>query len=90
MEPGRKAPYSADLHWRVVWKRLARQSSFKDIAKSLGISPSTAHRIYYEFIERGDVGPVKSKGPKRKLDDYVELFIIGIFLETPSLYLKEM
>ena len=55
----------------IVWKRLARQSSFKDIAKSLGISPSTAHRIYCEFIERGDVGPVKSKGPKRKLDDYV-------------------
>ena len=58
--------------------------------KSLGISPSTAHRIYCEFIERGDVGPVKSKGPKRKLDDYVELLIIGLVLETSSLYLKEM
>lgn len=76
MEPGRKAPYSADLRWRVVWKRLARESSFKDIANSLQISPSTAHRIYQEFILTGDVEPKKNKGPKRKLEDYVELFIV--------------
>jgi len=24
-EPGRKAPYSNDLHWRVVWQRRAKQ-----------------------------------------------------------------
>ena len=34
-----------------------------------------------------------NKGPKiylKKLDDHIEMFIIGLILETPSLYLKEL
>ena len=81
MEPGKKAPYSVDLRWRVVWKRLSKEISFKDIARSLEISASTAH---YEFMENGGVVPQKNKGPSRKLNDYEEMFIIGLVLQTPA------
>ena len=52
-----------------------------------------AHRIFTEFIEKGDVDPKGKRGPKpylKKLDNYMEMFIIGLILETPSLYLKEL
>ena len=58
------APYSADMRWRVVWKRFSKQQTFLEIAKSLEIAPSTAHRIFTEFIERGDVDPKGKRGPK--------------------------
>ena len=32
-EPGRKAPYSADLRWRVVWQRI--ELTFREIANNL-------------------------------------------------------
>ena len=34
-EPGRKAPYSTDLRWRVVWQRAGMQLPFRDIARNL-------------------------------------------------------
>ena len=56
-EPGRKAPYGADLRWRVVWNRLVYSLKFADIGKRLGIATSTAHRIFTEYMEAGDVEP---------------------------------
>ena len=41
----------------------------------------------------GDVSPKQVSGPRmylRKLDDYMELFIIGVVLEKPSVYLHEL
>lgn len=64
------APYRADMHWRVVWKRFSKQQTFLD--KSFEIAPNTAHRIFTDFIERGDVDPKGKRGPK-KLDDYMEM-----------------
>lgn len=92
-EPGRKAPYSIDLRWRVVWKRIVKELHFSEIALKLDIAPSTAHRIFKEFIENGDVCPKGNKGPRlhlRKMDDHVEMFIIGLILDAPSMYLKEL
>jgi transposase len=90
MEPGCKAPYSIDLRWRVVWLRI---SSFLEISQRLGIATSTSHRIFAEFLSRGGVEPKGNKGPRRflrKLNAYEEMFIVGLVLETPSLYLKEL
>jgi len=30
-EPGRKAAYSEDLRWRVIWKRLCSEKSYWEI-----------------------------------------------------------
>ena len=92
MNPRRTAPYSTDLRWRIVWKRIAKQLTFLEIGRSLEISPSTVHRIFAEFEERGDVEAKGNKGPKtylKKLDDNMVMFIIGLILETPLLYIFE-
>ena len=57
------------------------------------IAVSTAHRTFAQFMETGDVESKGNKGPKiylKKLDDHIEMFIIGLILETPSLYLKKL
>ena len=91
-EPGRKSPYANDLRWRVVWQRLVHELTFSQIAGRLNISVSTAQRIFTLFEITGDVSP-KLRGPRkymRKLDDYMELFIVGVVLEKPSLFLFEL
>ena len=45
IECGRKFAYSSDIKWRVVWRRLGMEMTYKDIGKGLHIAPSTAHRI---------------------------------------------
>ncbi len=35
-EPGRKSAYSPDIGWRVIWQRLAMESSFEDIGGRAG------------------------------------------------------
>ncbi len=55
-EPGRKSPY-----WRVIWQRLAMESSFKAIGMRLQIAPSTAHRIFSQFKRTGDVTAQKQR-----------------------------
>ena len=93
VEPGRKTPYSVDLRWTVVWQRIVNDQSFVEIATRLGIASSTAHRTFMQFLQTGDVEPKGNSGPRRdirKLDDYMEMFIIGLVMETPELYLKEV
>jgi len=57
-EPGRKAAYSVDLRWRVVWQRLVFEHSFRQIADNLNIAHSTASLIF-----KTDVAP--SNQPQR-------------------------
>ena len=94
MEPTRKAPYGVDLRWRVVWLRICKELYFEDIGRRLGIAKSTAHRIFAEFADRGAVDPKGKKGlPRRylrKMSEYEEMFIVGLVLESPALYLKEL
>lgn len=92
-EPGRKAPYSADIRWRIVWQRLSMGLSFAVIAERLNIAVSTAHRIYTLFEQSGNFDPKPSNVPRpdtRKLDDFLELFIIGYVLDNPAAYLNEL
>ena len=55
-EPGRKAPYSCDLQWRVVWLRISQDLTFREIGQRHCIAPSTAHAV---FEETGEVEPLK-------------------------------
>ena len=48
-EPGRKAPYSDDTRWRVVWQRAGMQLSFRQVAKNLNISVGTVYNIFKVF-----------------------------------------
>jgi len=45
-EPCRKAAYSADLRWRVVWQRLVFEHSFRQIADNLNIAHSIASLMF--------------------------------------------
>ena len=78
-EPCRRKAYHSDLRWRIVWQRLALELTFKQIATRLNIAVSTAKSIYSLFEITGDVEP-KFSGSRRelrKLDDHMELFILG-------------
>ena len=65
---------------------------FFKIAQNLNIASSTAHRIYKRFEETGEVEGKKpqSRENLRKLSVRDELFIIGLILGNPVLYLEEI
>ena len=76
-----------------MWKRLAHKVTFDEISRQLNISVSTAQGVNTLFEITGDVSAKVSDRPKkylRKLDAYMELFIIGVVLEKPTLYLSEL
>ena len=88
-EPGGTSAYSADVAVRVVWQRLGMGMSFRDIAKRLQIG---THRLYRRFTETGDFKKAERSCRRhtRKLDEFHELYIIGLLMENPGLYLNEM
>lgn len=94
IEPARRIPYSVDMRWRMVWQHLALGLTFKEIAKRLNIDPSTACRVNNLFLITGDVQPKMRAGvPReeiRKIDSSTELFIVGLILDEPKLYLSEV
>ena len=56
-EPARKAAYSDDLHWRVVWQCIQKKS-FREIATNMNISVGTVHNIWQKFEVTGDIHPL--------------------------------
>ena len=95
-EPGRKRAYDRDLRWRIVYQRVAMNRSFVEIAASLNIAASTAHRTFHQFKLTGDVAASEAPTNKRyvtaqrKLGVHEELFVIGAVLANSSLYLLEV
>ena len=91
-EPGRKAAYSADIGWRVVWQHIGMNLSYKEIGARLQIASSTAHRIFSRFKMSGDVvaKSTSSATNQELIDDYHELLIIGIISENLCTYLREI
>ena len=87
-EPGRKRAYSDDIKWRVVYQRIGMQKSFSRIAASLNIAPSTAHRLYSSFVANSFQTSRRER--VRKLDSEKELYVIGMVLSSPGMYLSEM
>ena len=91
-EPGRKAAYSPDIRWRVIWQCLGMGLSFRDIADNLNIATSTAFAAFKRFEETGEVSGTKQppRDSLRKLNTRDELFIVGLVLANPSMYLQEI
>ena len=63
---------------------------FESIARNLNIAASTAHRIYSLFERTGSVDSQTSKECKRVLGPANEVYVLGIILENPSMYLYEV
>ena len=90
-EPGRKAPYSIDLRWRVVWQRAGMQLPFRAIARGLNIAVGTVYNIWKRFVDTGDITPRKVDFVDRRyLSERDELIILGILHEDCTSYLSEI
>ena len=91
-EPGRKAPYAADLRWRMIWQRIGMELSYRSIAANLNVALGTVYHINRLFIETGDV--IAKTAPRREhlksLSHSDELFIMGLIIDSPSKYLSEL
>lgn len=63
------------------------------IASNLNVSTSTVYRINACFERTGSVdpeGPQKRRPELRQLDEQNELFVVGLVLQNPSMYLGEV
>ena len=90
-EPGRRKAYAVDIRWRVIYQRLVHELSFEQIARNLNISSSTAHRYFVRFEVSGNVEPSgRGMSALKKLDEYIELYILGLIMQRPELYLGEI
>lgn len=90
-EPDRKAPYSCDLRWRMVYQKIAMNFRAADIASNLNVSLSTVHRILLRFLRTGNVTPSKRYCKYNcSFTEEEELYIIGLVYDCPSMYLDEM
>ena len=86
-EPCRRA---ADLRWRIVWRRIGMEQSYRDIAQSLNVSTGTAFNIVKIFEETGDVDFKHREYSRQIITDQIAMMIVAIIFESPSLYLKEV
>ena len=92
-EPGRRKAYANDLRWRIVYQRIGMHLPLEKIARNLNVSTSTAYRTNALFQRMGSVdhvGPQKRRPDLRRLDERSELFVIGLVVDNPSLYLGEV
>ena len=85
--------YHDDIRWRIVWLRLTSQyQTYRSIAHWLCIGFGTVVRTLKHFKETGDVSQCTSHTRRPQLhilDDYYEMFIIGLALECPTTHLQE-
>jgi len=66
------------------------QLKLSEVAKNLSISLGTAYNIFNRFELTGDVSPTKpNRSETRLFSKHDELFIIGLVLDSPELYLSE-
>ena len=86
----RRAPYSSDLRWRIVWQRLALNLKYQQIAENLSISVGTVHNIFKLFEETGEVDHRKHPKREKNLDDHHSLYIIGLIVANPEMHLSEI
>lgn len=92
-EPGRKRAYSTDIRLRIVYQRIGMGLTFNTIARHLNVATSTVHRIFKQFELNGDIvaaSPRSHRPEIRLLDERCELIVIGLILESPTLYLHEV
>ena len=87
--PTRRAPYSNDVCWRIVWQRIALGHGFEKIASNLNISVGTAY-IFKLFEATGEVDHKPQPKRECKLDSHHEMYIIGMILDSQTLQLSEI
>ena len=65
---------------------------YRTIASNLNVSLGTVHNIYQRCVDTGTVTPKQQpcRQELRSLNQQDELFIIGIILHNPSVYLGEV
>ena len=90
-EPGCKAPYSNDLRWRIIWQRFGMEVSLRQVAENLNISLGTAYNIckLFESTENVD-NRTSMREHNRLFNDEQELWIMGLLVDNPNLYLHEI
>ena len=91
-EPGRKTVYSNDLRWPIVYQKKTMNLPLVKIAQNLNVAVSKVHRIYRLFEGSGTVDPLspRKRLDCRRLDLRSELYVVGVILENPSMYLGEL
>ena len=91
-EPCRKKAYSSDLRWRIVYQCIGMHLPFEKIARNVNVATSTAHRIFKLFEESGCVDPYRrpDRDDLKSFDEHTELYIVGLILARPSMYLSEV
>lgn len=91
-EPCRKKAYANDLRWRVIYQRIGLHLPFEKIARNLNVATSTAHRICKLFEQTGSVDPRcrPDRDYPSSFDEHTELYIVGLVLSRPSIYLSEV
>ena len=91
-EPGRKAPYSEDLRWRMVYQKIAMNLKVCEIAKNLNVHITTVYRVISRFLQTGSVAASKryTKYNGCCFSEEQELFVIGLLYEHPAMYLDEI
>ena len=91
-EPGRKFAYSDNIRWHIVWQKIGTELPYRTIASNLNVSLGTVHNIYQRYVDTGTVTPKQQpcRQELRSLNQQDELFIIGIILDNPSVYLGEV
>ena len=68
-EPGRKAAYSEDIRWRMVWQRQVQGLTLDQVATNLCVDTSTVHRIVSRFQATGVQGVVTQYPPVEPSSD---------------------
>ena len=92
-EPSRRRAYGTDLRWRIVFQRFGMKRQYEKIARNLNIPTSTAYRICARFMATGEVQPVSHHECRpylRSLDQQGQLYIVGLIIPNPSLYLAKI
>lgn len=89
-EPKRKAAYSSDLRWRMVWQNVVVGHTYATVARSLNVDVSTVWRTVKRFHQTGEVTKTRVPQQHRKLTKPVELVILHLVLSTPGIYLREI
>ena len=77
-ESGRRAPYSRDIIWRVVWQKVGMGMTFRQIASRLQIATGTAPSIFARFQDTGDISPLSRRGKCN------EIYVLGMIADNPS------
>ena len=71
------------------WQRIALEFPLVKIATNLNIAASTVYRTMKHFEDTGEVEPHHDRAPAYDLSPSSELYVIGLILDNPSLYLNE-